>query len=228
MSELAKYEETSAIIATLARMEQGEAFTPVPPRIKIIAQGCVFKDENTGNVMNELNGIIGASLITRAYWADRNDKVPTCVSRGGRHGTSRFPEIVVGGECSRCQFNQFGTSVGQDGKVGAGKACKEMRLLLISLDGYAMPIVLTLPPTSIMNFNKYASGQQAIKSAYFAVKTKVSLEQVQKGSMTYSVAHFTAGKPLTAAELSDVSDFREQYSNYIANAEIVSDETENV
>ena len=64
-----------------------------------------------------------------------------------------------------------------------GKACKNMRRLYILVEGSDMPIVMTLPPTSIASWEKY-------KSAILAVQ-RITPKEV--------VTEFTLGVEVNAA-----------------------------
>lgn len=55
--------------------------------------------------------------------------------------------------CQLCEMNQYGT----DQSGGKGKACKNMRTLYILRSGEAMPIQLSLPPTSLSPFSEFVN-----------------------------------------------------------------------
>jgi hypothetical protein len=223
MTELAVREEMTSIIDSLARGEQGDSFVPIPPKLKIVSAAAVFQDDNSGNTMSSIQCIILASLITRGYWVE-GDKTPICTSLGGRTGVSRETSVIAGGECAQCKFNQFGS----DPKGRGGKACKEMRRLLIMPKEWSMPALLSLPPTSIRVFDKYASSLLALRSAYFATETLITLEKMHTADgMDYSVVKFSASNPLTRDQLDDVSDFRDQYKTFVAGLGVSAEELEN-
>ena len=92
--------------------------------------------------------------------------------------------------CAECPQNQWGSS----DKGGRGKACKNMRRLYILVEGSDMPLVMTLPPSSIAAWEKY-------KSAGLGVQRKSPQEVVTEFSLTvqtnpqgikYSVVQFKA------------------------------------
>jgi len=119
---------------------------------------------------------------------DTMNQPPICSSVDGHEGI----ELATGEvkNCSECPSNQWGSSP----KGGKGKACKNMRRLFILAEGSDMPILLTLPPTSITGWDTY-------KSAVLGVQRYIPQEIVTEfslGSNTnaqgikYSVVKFKA------------------------------------
>ena len=64
--------------------------------------------------------------------------------------------------CAECPLNQWGSGNGR------GKACKDLRRLIVLVEGWSMPAIMTLPPTSVKAFDTYASAQARTRgNAYF-------------------------------------------------------------
>jgi hypothetical protein len=70
--------------------------------------------------------------------------------------------------------------VRDDGRPGAGKACKESRLVFLLLPGRALPIVVVVSPASLKPMRKYLFGLEG--TPYWAVVTRLGL--VGKTSQT--------------------------------------------
>jgi len=89
--------------------------------------------------------------------------------------------------CKACPFSKFG-SVTDFGLNGRGQACNELRRLLFWNPTTKYPMIVTLPPTSIREWDGYMSsldvgGRQANK-----VFTELTLVPVETGSMKYATA----------------------------------------
>lgn len=109
--------------------------------------------------------------------------------------------------CSGCTFNQFGSAIS-----GAGKACKNTRLLAISPadasseDGEPPVWILSVPPASIKNFDAYVSNLAIkAKSVPVSVVTRLSLSEDSE----YFAPRFDVVRPLTNEELGVFFPLRE-------------------
>lgn len=166
-------------------------------RVKINKDLCQFVDES-GDTFKELVGVIVYKDKIRGYW-DRSseDNVPECSSIGGVKGTTRNGEVR---NCATCPYNQWGSAVDEKGERLKGKACKEMRRIYLASKDMAVPIFLTLPPTSISNFDKYISARITKKITDLARETKITLTPEKGGKFTYAVAQFALGDPVHPKE----------------------------
>ena len=71
---------------------------------------------------------------------------------------------------------------GQAAEKGRGKACKEMRLLLVLPDDSDAPVAVKLPPTSIRVWDSYAAARSNRKDrAFYLVRTKLGAKTEKKG-----------------------------------------------
>lgn len=165
--------------------------------------------------------IVLLSRELRAMWPEGDDAVePECSSRDGRKGVVRLNGAVR--ECRKCPHNQWGSAVDKDGNPTKGKRCGEYRLLIVQLDGFAAPVRLRLPVTSIGNWDAYCSAlaMEGGKSAYFSVVTQFSLLKATRGAQQeYFVAQFAKDRPLTLPELREVIGLRNRYQELIEMAE---------
>ena len=125
------------------------------PRIKIPSGGgLAFEvpgdDPENPDAVKEVVGVIVDHHPVNAYWADKYagaNNPPDCSSMDGKVGIdadgNRKP-------CNSCQYNQWGSA--EDGR---GKACKNMHRVYILREGEMLPLLLTLPPTSLKNLSDY-------------------------------------------------------------------------
>lgn len=219
------------------------AFDPIPTKISISPGGVNLFTTTDGEAMRTFAGVIVLSQKARAYWPEKGTGAPPmCASHDGMHGrlvgeptsaqfnaamTAKTPHLAVpllsSGKplpdsfiCAACPLSQYG-SVHQGGAQGKGQACKSLRRLVVLVDGWAQPALLTLPPTSIRAFDGYASGLARRRSAYFAVRTKFSLE-AQKSATgdPYSIASFAAAETLRdPAEVQAVIAIRRAFESLV-------------
>jgi len=119
---------------------------------------------------------------------DIMNQPPICSSTDGYEGIESTTGEAK--NCSECPNNQWGSSP----KGGRGKACKNMRRLFILAEGSDMPIVLTLPPSSIAGWDKYKSAVLGVQRySPQEVVTEFSLDtNTNTQGIKYSVVKFKA------------------------------------
>lgn len=226
-----------------------DAFIPRPPRYKLVSTAAAFEQSLTNELEKTLTGTVIAARIVRAFWEPdpldgaARSKTPLCSSTDGRTGVVRETEGEAGADatamfldladpgqrsnlnpfeamrCDRCPLNQWGS-----GKQGRGKACKEMRRLLLIPAGQNFPALLSLPPTSVANWDNYATGCKTKGEAYFSVKTKIAAEKTANdGGIEYSKVTFARAGELDNDELRMALALRSQYESII-RAQVEDDE----
>lgn len=109
--------------------------------------------------------------------------------------------------CSVCPMNQFGSDPGG----GKGKACKNTRLLAMmaaDADDPDAPIaILSVPPTSIKNFDAFAqSVLSKFRKPPIGVVAKITLDQ----SVTFASPRFEVVRALDKAELGFFMDRQDE------------------
>jgi hypothetical protein len=105
-------------------------------------------------VAKVINGIIVSWRDTRSYWASEytgEGSPPDCSCQDMKAGIGVG---TPGGHCEACPYSQFGS----DPKGGGGQACKLSRLLFVMTPGSVLPMVITVPPTSVKNVRQYFMG----------------------------------------------------------------------
>jgi hypothetical protein len=235
----------SAVLAEL-EADNGGAYDYVPTRIKFPSGGMMaFSVDDSDTLKPPVRAIIAVSQKARAFWPakDTAGQPPLCSSPDGLAGIfdpgseqvkaaagmeARHPALntidaqkAVGPwECASCPLAQWGSGGGR------GQACKSLRRLIVLVEGWTMPAIMTLPPTSVKAFDVYASACARTKGgAYFTQYTRIELAQETNGAgIKFSVAKFSADKPLTEAELSAVIDVRHQYAELVRFLGIVADD----
>lgn len=145
--------------------------------------------EDDPQTATELVGVILFHHALNGYWKDEfngsNDK-PDCSSFDGKTGVDA--ETGECKKCGDCEFNQFGTA-----RNGSGKACKNMHRIYFLQEDNPVPLIVTLPPTSIKSMRDYISKRILLRGmrCYSAV-TKITLKKDKNAAgIAYSKAVFT-------------------------------------
>ena len=235
----------NAVLAELDA-DNGGAYDYQPTRIKFPSGGMMaFSVDDSDTLKPPVKAIIAVSQKARAFWPakDTAGQPPLCSSPDGVAGmfdttsdqvaaaaalSFRHPALdtldpeQAGGPwpCATCAMAQWGSGNGR------GQACKSLRRLIVLVEGWTMPAIMTLPPTSIKAFDTYASACARTRGgAYFTNWTRIELAQESNGAgIKFSVAKFSVEKPLSQAELAAVIDVRHQYAELVRSLNIVADD----
>ena len=171
-------------------------------RVKVPGAGGTvwkFPTEDGHKNVEEFEGVIVGIIPSRAYWKESGaaSVPPDCSSTDMEYGNG--PEMGRT-KCADCQFNQFGSA--NDGK-NKGKACREVRNLLVLTKGMTMPTLLIAPPTSIKPLGQYRMtllSNQPIRPLH-GVVTKFSLKEITGGANPYSEIVFKLAAPLEGEQI---------------------------
>ena len=187
-----------------AMKEEMDGLGSVPfDRVKIPSGGGIAfelpgeTDEDT-ETATELVGVILYHHPVNAYWKEKfegGNEQPDCSSQDGKQGIDR--ETGECKDCSTCPYNQFGSD-------GNGKACKNVHRVYMLREGNPVPIILSLPPTSLKFMRDYISKRILLKGmrCYHAV-TKITLKKEKSaGGITYSRAAFSFVEKLSPEQIS--------------------------
>lgn len=179
------------------------------PRIKIPSGGgLAFEipgdDPENPDAEKEIVGIIVDHHPVNAYWQNKYsgaNNPPDCSSMDGKIGIdadgNRKP-------CNSCPMNDWGSS--EDGR---GKACKNMHRVYILREGEMLPLLLTLPPTSLKNISDYLGLRIVSKGLRsYGVVSKVSLKKAQNaGGINYSQAVFALAGKLSPEQTKAMAEY---------------------
>lgn len=151
--DLASVKETYEAIAEA----QDEVGGTVTFRAKMPSAGGKSFTIDTGNEDMEvttpkLEGVIIHSHKCNARFApNTRGEPPICSSMDAKVGIDTDGVLHT---CDDCPFNKFGSSE----KGTGGKACKNMIRLYMMTDASPIPILVTLPPTSLKSWQNYRIG----------------------------------------------------------------------
>lgn len=128
--------------------------------------------EFTGVIIRE----VPMNIFYRGKYDPENTEKPDCFSVGGLKPDSSV-ENPCHTNCADCPNNQWDTGTNAKGEP-SGKACSNKRKVVISVPGMEMPIVLSIPATSLQNFNGYLKklSRQEPSMPLAAVATTISFD----------------------------------------------------
>lgn len=179
------------------------------PRVKIPSGGgLAFEvpgdDPENPDAEKEIVGIIVDHHPVNAFWRDKyagGNTPPDCASMDNKVGVdldgTRKP-------CNSCPWNAWGSD--EDGR---GKACKNMHRVYILREGEALPLLLTLPPTSLKNLSDYL-GLRIVSRGLrsYGVVTKICLKKAQNaGGISYSQAVFVLAGKLAPEQVKAMAEY---------------------
>ena len=140
----------------------------------------------------EIRGVIVYWQDIRVFWAadyDGSRTPPDCSSQDCFHGVGN-----PGGLCGDCHYSEFG-SAGNDTKPG--QACNECRRLFLIVEDERLPVMVSLPPTSLGPTRKYFQRLASRGMPYYGVVTTLSLTKDKStGGIDYSKAALTVAATL--------------------------------
>lgn len=207
--------------------EEMDGLGTVPfDRVKIPSGGGLAfeipgEDEDNPETATELTGVILYHHPVNAYWKDKyngSNEQPDCASFDGKQGVDKETGCIS--NCADCRFNQFGS-----GEGGTGKACKNAHRIYILREGNPVPLILSLPPTSLKYMRDYISKRILLKGmrCYHAV-TKITLKKEKsQGGIQYSRAAFTFGGKLTPEQILQAEAMAETVKAFDRNVDVSDD-----
>lgn len=174
-------------------------------RVKIPAGGGTTWEVPTlegEDAVKELQGVVVFYKNSRSFWEgeyDGSNDPPDCSSTDAKlarkTGDVEIPAAVDNDSglliCDTCKLAQFGSATSGSGR---GQACKLSRQLFIITPDRMLPIVLSLPPTSLKSASNYFLTLADYSLDYKRIVTRVTLEKTKgNGVPDYSVAKFAKG-----------------------------------
>lgn len=164
----------------------------------------------------ELVGVILFHHPVNAYWKEKfaggNEK-PDCSSYDGKVGVDRETGECM--NCADCPRNQFKAD-------GTGKDCKNVHRVYMLREGNPVPIILSLPPTSLKYMRDYISKRILLKGmrSYHAV-TKITLKKEKSSAgITYSRAAFTFVEKLSPEQIAAAAAMAEAIKQTDRNIDV--------
>jgi len=138
------------------------------------------------------SGVIIHNYKCNARYGSEMGLPPICSSLDGNNGLDTETGEML--ECKNCEYNKYGTD-----KNGRGKACKNMHRVYVLTEGNPIPVLLSIAPTSLRNWQDYRLSLASKKLKPSEVKTEFSLEIKSNSEKTnYSVVKFNLEGKISA------------------------------
>jgi hypothetical protein len=155
------------------------------------------------DLVETFTGVVIYNKIVRLYWETEYGKGPTtppdCSSDLGFVGIGN-----PGGNCQDCPLKQFSDD-------RSPPPCSERRVIFILTPTVFLPIVLSLPPTSLKAGNKYFRDLMANGLFPWSVSTKFGLSPDRNaGGITFGRVTFEAAELLTPGVVEKFEAINEQ------------------
>lgn len=205
--------------------EEMDGLGTVPfDRVKIPSGGGLAfevpgEDEDNPESATELVGVILYHHPVNAYWKEKfagGNEQPDCSSYDGKVGVDK--ETGECKDCASCPYNQFGSD-------GNGKACKNVHRIYMLREGNPVPLILSLPPTSLKFMRDYISKRILLKGmrCYHAV-TKITLKKEKNAAgIAYSRAAFTFVGKLTPEQIAAAEAMKNTIKQTDRNVDVAAD-----
>lgn len=163
------------------------------------------EDEEDAESATELVGVILDHNPVNSYWANKftgGNEQPDCSSFDGKQGVVRDTGEIR--NCESCPYNKFGSD-------NAGKACKNIHRVFMLREGNPVPLILSLPPTSLKYMRNYIAKRVLLKGyRCWQVLTKITLKKEKsKDGITYSRAAFAFIDALTPEQVQQAAAMRD-------------------
>lgn len=163
-------------------------------------------------VVKELTGIILDYATPRAYW-----DTPYPVE--GTPPVCHSADSIIshdGKPCSTCPFNDYGSKNGDSN----AKACKESVTLFLLRTENIMPIIVRIPVSSKIRFQRYMTRLVGKMIPISSVVTKITLERTtNKTGQPYSLYSFEAISELSPEEAESAKAFGRKFMEFVSAAE---------
>ncbi len=162
------------------------------PRYSVVHAVQLWQNEATGETTQTITGVPVHFGTIRAFFVKGIDR-PVCSSTAGK--TGKYIDIesgeVLNRECATCPLNQWPQG-------GGAKPCKEMRRIFLQEPEKDLPVVVSLPPTSIKTWDAYVSAAAYQGAPVLQRVVELTLEKKVSGEQMWSVL----AKPKTVRRLS--------------------------
>ena len=168
-------------------------------------------------MVKALEVVVVAAQDVRVFYATKysgGNEPPDCASLDCITGIvgENAPEEITG-DCASCPKSQWGSAVDEDGNPTDGKACNERKMCLIYRPEDMVPIVLSIPPSSLKEVSRtFSRIAVARHRPYWGCVFSLTLsKEKNKRGIVYSQVQASFVRDLTAEEVAVVRDIREQF-----------------
>lgn len=187
-------------------------------RVKVPAGGATSWEVPTlggSDSRKSVDGVVVFFKNSRSFWEkpyEGGNEPPDCSSNNAEHAVKANDEVEIPASrdeegfylCDTCAYSEWGSSKAG----GRGQACKLTRQLFILTPEKLLPLVVSLPPTSLRPASSYFLSLADHMIDYKAVVTQILLEKVSgDGVPDYSRALFKVGPQLSPEDQEKVAAY---------------------
>jgi len=198
--------------------ENMEGVQPRLPKVQMpTGRGKEFSVEQHADEDLETKKITGIMLYqtsSNAYWSEPfggggESVLPDCASHDGVTPSSQYPNLQST-TCASCPHNKFGSARDPHGNKRPGKACRNVkRVVILRVDDPTIPALLNVPPSSIKVFDDYMVLLRKKKRPYYTVATSITLateknrDGIEYPHLQFEIAGFINDKEQLASLMED-------------------------
>jgi len=189
------------------------------PMVKIRHAGTVAFELPDGSIVREFNAVILDQYSTRAYWETAQDQggkagPPDCASSDG---VAPYTVRKISPTCVACPKARFGSAT-----KGKGKACRDQRVLVLRVEGNALPLRMQLSAMNLIPLDLYLTALQNSGTPMGTVLTTFkALPAHNKTGTEYTGLGLVKARALTGLEkLTLVKDQIEPYGAQFRTARL--------
>ena len=168
-------------------------------------------------MLTEIVGVIVYHADRRAYWSQGLDEggggtPPDCWSPDAMKGIGMIAE-KYGGNCKTCPMAAFGSSHKRDGTPGRGQACQQRKMIFILIKDRILPIVLSVPPSSLKRVRTYMTSLVSAGLPVHNVLTRLTLAATKNADGTaFCNLDLEMAGQLEDAAAASMNSFRQMFS----------------
>lgn len=161
----------------------------------------------------ELTGVILFTHNSRTYYekpiGSGEAGPPDCSSDDGITGVGD-----PGGACATCPLAQFGTKM-RDGVLTNAQACAASKKAYMLLPDRILPIVITVPATSLKDLQAYMGSLLQVGRPIYSVETKLTLKRMERNGNKWAVIVAAKGGDLAPEDAAYMKGLAAKVKSFI-------------
>lgn len=169
-----------------------------------------------------IEGVVIHWQDVRVYWAGEyggGNQPPDCYSEDGETGIGE-----PGGLCADCPFAEWGSAEAEDSR---GQACKQVRRLFVVRPDELLPLLISLPPTSLAATRKYFHRLASRAVPFYGVVTRLALVKAKNAQgIGYSVVLPSVASRLDDEMLQRFAELRSMYKPVLSTVGVSGEDYE--
>jgi len=172
--------------------------------------------------VSKMEGIIVYHKNTRAYYPNpygKGEAEPQCSAQDAVNGVGN-----PGGTCHDCPLSAWGSKLDKDNQPTRGQACMVRKHLFLLREGTRLPIMFSLPPTSLKSARMFFLELGDRDISYWKCITKLTLETSTKGPAPHPVFKFSMVGVLAEEAATVMDGYREMYEPWLSQSVIGKEE----